>query len=309
MKISSNEVKIGLTVIGAILVGVLGFRIMKDVPLFRSSNVFISTFPKVDGLTTGKDIYLNGVDIGTVKEIQLLPNDSVKVFMNVNLGLNIPVDSKAYIRSTDLLGGKAIVIRKGTSNEFLKDGDYIKGVYDEGTLGAIQEKGLSIGDKVAELSNKVNTLVGNANTVLMDDVRTNLTATLQNLKETSGSVNVLLKRKNSDIEKSITHLKNILGNVDTLTTSQRSNLDSLISRMNQSSLQLQHLSKQLNTTSSQINILLEKINSGKGTIGKLVNDPSLYNNLDSLSFNLQSIIKHIDKNPKKYLKNIRISLF
>lgn len=308
MKISSNEVKIGLTVIGALLVGVLGFRIMRDVPLFRNSNTFVSTFPKVDGLTTGKNIMLNGVDIGTVKDITLLPNDSVRVSLNVDLGLKIPVDSKAYIRSTDLLGSKAIVIKQGTSNRYLENGDYIQGVYDEGMMGVFQEKGLSIGDKVAELSDKLTKLVSDANHVLVKN-DTNLTTTLANLRETSNNVNKLLKDKNSDIAKSLVHLKNVLGNADTLSSTNKARLDSLIIHLNKSSGQLEILSKKLTETSDQMNILLRKINSGEGTLGKMVNDPSLYNNLDSLSFNLQTIVRHLDKYPKKYLKNVKISLF
>ncbi len=308
MKISSNEVKIGLTVIGAILVGVLGFRIMRDVPLFRNSNTFVSNFPKVDGLTSGKNIFLNGVDIGTVKDIRLLSNDSVQVSLNVGLGLKVPVDSKAYIRSTDLLGSKAIVIKQGTSNHYLQNGDYIKGIYDEGMMGVFQEKGLSIGDKVAELSDKLNKLVGDANHLLVKN-DTNLTSTLTNLKQTSDNVNKLIKNKNSDIAKSLGHLKNILGNADTISTNNKTRIDSLIERLNSSSIQLEKLSKQLTETSTQMNMLLKKINSGEGTLGKLVNDPSLYNNLDSLTFNLKTIVKHLDKYPQKYLKNVKISLF
>ena len=207
-----------------------------------------------------------------------------------------------------MLGSKAIVIKRGISNQYLENGDFIQGIYDEGMMGIFQEKGLSIGDKVAELSDKLNKLVKDANRIIVKN-DTNLTSTLSNLKQTSDNVNKLIKSRNGDISQSLVHLKNVLGNADTLSSVNRSKIDSLIEHLSASSIQLEKLSKELTETSGQMNILLRKINSGEGTIGKLVNDPSLYNNLDSLSFNLQSIVRHLDNNPKKYLKNVKISLF
>lgn len=309
MKISSNEAKIGLAVIGAIIIGFLGFRIMKDIPLLSNSKILISYFPKVNGLNTGKNVYINGVDVGSVKQIQLAKHDSVKVILNIDKNLDVPVDSKAMIESTDLLGGKAIVIQKGVSNHYLKNGDEIQGVYDEGLMGEFQEKGLTIGDKVVQLSNNVSKLLNSANDVLSKNTRANLKETIRNMRSASSNMDKLIANKNEDISKSLDHLKSILGNVDTLSSSNRSNVDSVMSSLQKSSAELTALSKQLNTTTNQLNDILQKINNGNGSLGKLVNNPSLYNNLDSLSYNLQRLARHIDQNPRKYLRNIKISVF
>ncbi|HKJ32077.1 MAG TPA: MlaD family protein [Balneolales bacterium] len=309
MKLSSNEAKIGLAVIGAVIISILGFRIMKDIPLFSTSTKLISYFPKVNGLTSGKNVYINGVDIGSVKEIQLGENDSVKVILSIDKKLAIPVDSKAMIESTDLLGSKAIVIKKGVSNRYLKNGDRIEGVYDEGLMSEFQEKGLTIGDKVAQVSNNLSQLLNSANNLLSKNFRQNLKVTASNFKTASASMDKLIANKNEDITKSLTHLKNILGNVDTLSASNREKVDSVLTSLQRSSKQLTALSTQLNTTTNRLNQILEKINQGNGSLGKLVNDPSFYNNMDSLSYNLQKLAKHIDENPRKYLRNIKISVF
>jgi len=309
LKLSSNEAKIGLAVIGAVIISILGFRIMKDIPLFSTSTKLISYFPKVNGLTSGKNVYINGVDIGSVKEIQLGENDSVKVILSIDKKLAIPVDSKAMIESTDLLGSKAIVIKKGVSNRYLKNGDRIEGVYDEGLMSEFQEKGLTIGDKVAQVSNNLSQLLNSANNLLSKNFRQNLKVTASNFKTASASMDKLIANKNEDITKSLTHLKNILGNVDTLSASNREKVDSVLTSLQRSSKQLTALSTQLNTTTNRLNQILEKINQGNGSLGKLVNDPSFYNNMDSLSYNLQKLAKHIDENPRKYLRNIKISVF
>ena len=309
MKISSNEAKIGLTVIGAIIIGILGFRIMKDVPLFSNTTNIESFFPKVDGLTTGKNVYINGVDVGSVKQIKLTSTDSVMVVLSINKNLRIPVDSRAFIRSTDLLGSKAIVIKKGVSNKYLKFGDTIQGVYDQGLMSEFQQKGMTIGDKVAQVSNKLNDLVGSANKVLTEDVRKNLKTTIKNLRDASNNMNTLVADKNQDVTESLKHLRSILGNVDTLSSTNKDKVDSLLTSLQESSKELTDLSKQLTETTNQMNTILTKINNGDGTLGKLVNDPSVYNNLDSLSFHLQRLAKHIDEHPRRYLRNIKISLF
>jgi len=282
---------------------------MKDIPLFSTSTKLISYFPKVNGLTSGKNVYINGVDIGSVKEIQLGENDSVKVILSIDKKLAIPVDSKAMIESTDLLGSKAIVIKKGVSNRYLKNGDRIEGVYDEGLMSEFQEKGLTIGDKVAQVSNNLSQLLNSANNLLSKNFRQNLKVTASNFKTASASMDKLIANKNEDITKSLTHLKNILGNVDTLSASNREKVDSVLTSLQRSSKQLTALSTQLNTTTNRLNQILEKINQGNGSLGKLVNDPSFYNNMDSLSYNLQKLAKHIDENPRKYLRNIKISVF
>jgi len=301
--------KIGLTIVGALIIGILGFRYMRGIPIFNDSKNLVCVFPQADGLTAGKQIYINGVNVGSVKSMKLLSSDSVRVILSLNDELKIPADSKAYIRSTDLLGSKAVVIQRGSSARMLHNGNRITGVYDQGMFSEIQKKGLTIGDKVAEVSSNVNSLVLSLNQVFNNDVKKNLSGTLNNLQESSAQLDDILKKKNRDIQASITHFKNILGNVDTLSTKNRNKLDSLITNLQASSKQIGEMSDNLNKVSGQLNQILTKINNGQGTLGKLVNDDHLYNNLDSLSSNLQKVMRHFNNRPQDYLRYVTIKLF
>jgi len=309
LKFTKNEMKIGLTIVGALIIGILGFRYMRGIPIFNDSKNLVCVFPQADGLTAGKQIYINGVNVGSVKSMKLLSSDSVRVILSLNDELKIPADSKAYIRSTDLLGSKAVVIQRGSSARMLHNGNRITGVYDQGMFSEIQKKGLTIGDKVAEVSSNVNSLVLSLNQVFNNDVKKNLSGTLNNLQESSAQLDDILKKKNRDIQASITHFKNILGNVDTLSTKNRNKLDSLITNLQASSKQIGEMSDNLNKVSGQLNQILTKINNGQGTLGKLVNDDHLYNNLDSLSSNLQKVMRHFNNRPQDYLRYVTIKLF
>ncbi len=309
MKFTKNEAKIGLTIVGALIIGIIGFRYMRGIPIFKSTFNLISVFPQTDGLTAGKQVYINGVDIGSVKSMRLMSSDSVRVVISLDDELKIPSDSKAYIRSTDLLGSKAVVLDRGSSARMLHNGDRITGVYDQGMFSEIQKKGLTIGDKVAEVSNNVNDLIVSLNQVFNNNLKKNLEGTLGNLKESSDQLNTILKKKNDDIQSSITHFKNILGNVDTLSTKNRDKLDSLLTNLQQSSNDISQMSEKLNKVSDQLDQILTKINAGQGTLGKLVNDDHLYNNLDSLTYHLQKTLRHFNERPQDYLRHVTIKLF
>ncbi len=309
MKFTKNEVKIGLTIIVALIIAVLGFRFMRRIPLFQSSINLVSVFPQVNGLTAGKPVMINGVGVGAVKSVLLLPSDSVQVILNINNQLHISSDSKAYITTIDLLGDKAVVIKEGTSARSLGDGDRIAGVYSEGTFGKISSAGLSISKKVAQVSSNVDVLVQNLNHIFTKSTGQDLNGMLSNLQQSSKQLNEILKKKNHDIQASITHIRNILGTVDTLSADNRQKLDSLLTNLQQSSKNLNHMSGQLNQASGQLNQILTKINSGRGTLGRLVNDDDLYRNLDSLSYRLQKTLTHFEKHPQDYLRYITIKLF
>ena len=100
-----------------------------------------------------------------------------------------------------------------------------------------------------------------------------------------------------------------MATLDTISTENKPEIKLLIKQMNEQMKNLDEVSASLKTTSNEIGILFNRINSGEGTLGKLANDPALYNHLDGLVLQLQELIRNIDRDPKKYLENIDIKLF
>lgn len=302
----SNEIKIGLTVIGAVLVAFAGFRYMQDIPMFRQSNRIYATFHRVDGLSPGSYVYLNGVKVGSVKSVELTKNDSVRISMNIDLDTRIPKGSKALLKPMDLLGSKAVVIQKSDRRHFVENGGEIEGNYKEGMMSTLKEEGEKMGGNLSESFDNFNRLLGRLNQVVDEPNRTDLNTTLDNMSETTSRMAKLFKNKERELNNSISHAHNFLQNLDTVSTRKRDEIQQTISNLEQTSRELKKLTNELNTTSSKLNTLITKINEGKGSVGRMINDPTLYQNLDTLTTNLKDISREFNERPQKFLQYMRL---
>ncbi|NGP88645.1 MlaD family protein [Fodinibius halophilus] len=305
MKIN-NELKVALTILAAIAFGFIGYRMMSDLPLFRQSKVVHSYFDRTDGLSPGNYIYINGVKVGSVKKLQLSNNDSVKVTMSFDLDVRLPKNSVAYLESSGLLNEKAIVVKRGDAKEELKYGGTMEGVYSGGMMETLKEEGEQLSEDVSESFGKLNELLEQLNKVVDKENQGKVDKVIEDVRSTSNDIATLFERKKSDLESSIGHARNFLANVDTVSMRNKSRVDSVMTGFENSLAELEALSRDLQETNSQLNQILTKINNGEGSLGKLVNDSTLYNNLESMSAEMDLLIKNINENPRKYLKHMRL---
>lgn len=302
----SNELKVGLTILLAVLIGFLGYRAMGDLPLFRRSKVINTTFSRADGLTPGSYIYVNGVKVGSVKSLTLSDENDVDVKMTFNLGVKIPNDSEAHLQSSGLLEDKVIVIERGNSNKYLSDGDYINGVYDSGMFETLKKEGQQLSKDVSDSFGKLNAFLANLNDTFDEEGQGKIDSTLTNLQQSTDEVAALMRHRRAELEQSITHAQRFLANMDTISTENQAKIDSMMAGLDRSVTELEQLSSELNQTNKQLQQVLMKINNGQGSLGKLVNDPALYDNLENLSGELSTLIENINEDPGKYLKHMRL---
>ncbi len=302
----SNELKIGITVIVATLVAFVGYRVMKDVPLFRSATTLYTTFEQVHGLIPGNPVNVKGYKIGSVKNMELLDSDSTRVTMNIENGHEIPKGSIAVLKSSGVLGGKFIEIQKSDSNENIPNEGSIEGVFEQGIMDSFAKEGAKLSDDVSSSIKGLEEFLTNLNSTLDDESKEDISETIQNLSETTRSVNNLLQARQQDIDTMILEAKSTLQNFDDLSSENKEKITSLINNLEATSSELESLSNGLNETNQTLNEVLIKINDGQGSLGKMINDPSLYNNMDSLSVNLNQLIKNINENPRDYLKHMRL---
>jgi ABC-type transporter Mla subunit MlaD len=302
----SNELKVGLTIIAALIIGFIGYRMMSDLPIFRQSNVIYSYFDRTDGLSPGNYIYISGVRVGSVKEMELADNDSVLVTMSFGLDVEIPKNSVAYLESSGLLDEKAIIIERGDAEKNLQFGDTIKGVYRGGMMETLKQEGEQLSEDVSESFQKLNRLLEQLNTMMNDETQGKVQKVLSNLRSTSDEIAGLFENKRTDLESSIEHARNFLANVDTVSMQNKSRIDSVLTGLDRSLSELETLSRDVQKTNSELNEILSKINNGEGSFGKMVNDTALYDNLESMSAEMNLLIKNINENPRKYLKHMRL---
>lgn len=303
----SNELKIGLTVVVAVLIGFIGFRIMKDVPLFRQGNIVYTTYERVDGLSVGTPVTLRGIKIGSVQSLTLLPTDSVQVALNINFADGaIPEGSIAYIRSVDLLGTKGIEIVRGTGTALIGHLDSIEGVYDQGLMGELAAQGTKISQNVNSSTESLSVVLDEVKMLMQQGGRENVGQTLSNLNSTSAQVDELIRETNEDLKQSIESLKNTLQNVENLTSDEQENIKNMLANLEASSNELESISVNLNSITGDLAQIMRKINEGEGTLGLMVNDPNLYNNLDSLTANMNVLIEQLNENPRHYLRHLKL---
>lgn len=305
MKISS-EAKVGITVLLAGLAAVVGFRFMSDVPILSQSQKVQTTFMRTDGLGTGSQVFVKGVKVGSVSEVQLTASDSVQVSMRLDMSRPLPKGTVAYLTSLGLIEGKSIVLELGDSDENVEFGGTIEGVYVQSMLESLGSRGEALGDDLSSTFTELNAFLEQLNETFDDGARNSLNQTLENTSAATQQIAGILDEKQGEIDRAITSGSSMLAQLDTLATDNRPRVDSLMASLEKNISELEKIRVELEGASAGLNEIIEKINSGQGTIGKMVNDPSLYNNLDSLSYELNELVKGINEDPGRFLKHMDI---
>ncbi len=299
----SNELKIGLIVLVSITVAFLGFRVMKNEPFFSSAKILYTKYDSVNGLLKGGPVTMKGIKLGTVREIRFLPEeDSILVALSITEDILIPVGSKAWLVTPVAIGSSSIEIMRSNRTGRIEWEGFLKGVREEGLLDSITKKGTSIADSVAISINKLNGILSKVETLKEDDIN----ATISSFKETSKLLQELIAKRQGDIDEMIVDAQNSMANLSNLSDSSSEDVQQMIANMEEFSSKLEALGNELQMSSQSMNSILSKIDIGEGTLGKMVNDPSLYNNLDSLTVNLNELIKGIQDDPRRYLKHMRL---
>ena len=302
----SNELKIGLVVLFAIFIGYMGFRIMKDEPIFSQVNVLYTKFDTVEGLIRGSNVYLNGFKIGTVREMQYLAQeDSALITLNITEDIQLPKGSMAQLASPDFLGSSTIRIIKSNSSESLEWGSYLKGIQKEGLLNTFTDRGTAISDSVAVTITLLNEKL-RALDFLNQQSSNDIGSALSNVKQTSDYLLEAVTSNSDELNDMIGSAKRSLETIENISDSSRASIEQSIKNLELLSVEMSQLTRELSATSTTLNSVLEKMDRGEGSLGLLLNDPSLYENVDSLSYNLNELIKGIKEDPKRYLKHLRL---
>lgn len=298
----SNETKIGALAAIAITMLVLGFNFLKGKNLFNRKHEIYAVFRKVDALTTSDAVKINGLDIGKVYEITETDPDltAVRVTINLTKDVKIPDNSVATINANPL-GSTVLNIIKGDSKTFLQEGDTIRtisggGLFDDvkSTLNPALEK---VTGTLTSLDSLVEVLGGT-----MDPVtRKHMQVMIANLQASSASLNAMLAATGT-IGKTMANMSAITANLN----SNRDTINEILGNVekmtdNFAKLDLKPTLTKLQQTADQLNATLVKINSNDGSLGLLMNDKKLYNNLNSSANSLNILLQDFRLNPKRYV--------
>lgn len=296
MKIS-REFKVGVFAILVIGVSWWGIKWLGGQDILKRSNTYYAYYDDVMGLQESSRVRLRGVIVGNVQEIELL-GDSVKVELSIESKYAdmITSNSTAEIGSAGLMGGMEVYIVQGDSEAILEDGETIKGRMKPDMLGSLADKGGELIEGLNQTVSEVNTLLGGNSE--------KLTQFVANLESMSSSIDGILHSSASDINSA-------MDNLNTFTTTLAENTDRLESMLTNldtfsGSLAEADLINQLSSTVASLNQVLTDIESGDGSLGKLLTDAELYNSLNSAGENLSLLLEDLKANPMRY---VHFSLF
>lgn len=312
MKIS-KELKIGIVVTLAIGLFIWGFNFLKGFNLFSNNYELYAVYPKIDGLIEANPLMINGYKVGQINKISLTKdkngNYAVLVKFLLSEDVQIPKHSIAKAVSSDLLGSKAVEIIYSDETEYVKSGDTLLAETEEGLKSAVSKQLQPLQKKAEGLISSIDSVMVIVQYVLNNKTRENLDKSfesikkaIQSLEQTAYKLDDLMESEKAKISAILTKVNNLAGMLEK-NTGKIDNIIGNFSTLSDSLAQsdLKSAISEADKTLAELNKLVAQINTGQGTLGKLVKNDSLYNNLNKSSEDLDKLLNDLRLNPKRYI--------
>ena len=293
----SKEIKAAFFVLTTILLFIFGFNYLKGSSILDKQKTIYAVYDEVDGLLVGANVMINGLSIGNVTELDFLPNSTkILVTLKVKDKLNFSSKSTASIYETGVLGGLAISITPVFEKEsIIKTGDTLKSNVRPGLTELINRQIEPLSRQLQSTITSVDSIFTGASNVLnrqtQEEIKESinvLTSAIKAIKNSSIIIEQTLTSKNTQINNTIDNFEKI-----------SSNLSNVSDELN--SFDLSTLLSNLEVSVDGIGSIVNKLESDNSTIGKLINEDEVYNNLNSSIESLNILINDIKANPKKYV--------
>ncbi len=298
----SREIKTGIIVVGGILLFILGFSYLKSTPLFDDSKTLHAVYKNVGGLQAGTQVSINGLNVGAVYGIKFKDSSGdLLVTFTVNNDFAFSVNSKAELYDTGIIGGKGIqIIPAFDGAPMARPGDTLLSSTKPGLTELLQTSLTPLQQKIEGAVSNADSLMMNVNDVLDARARKDLRESISGLSKLMNSLqgsadilNSLLKNNKENLDSSLTNFKKLTENFAKLSDS-----------INNAGLGRTLAS--LESTVANLDNLMARIEKGDGTLGKLMHNEELYDNLNSASKELDLLLQDFRLNPKRY---VNVSVF
>ena len=293
----SVEIKIAVFAIAGLFLLVWGINFLKGIDIFKKQYTYYAVFENTSGLMPSHFVTVNGLSVGIVEKIQLIPNlsNQLLVTLNVDKGINIPVNSVVRIVSSNPLSSPQVEIVFSKENQYIQEGDTIRAEVVAGLLDGLG----SLGDIVSN----IDTIVAAAKQKIV------LSGALDSLKTAMEDFSSITQNIDNILKQNSPKISNVMSDVQSFTAMLKENndkIEQIIERLNKASSDLAEaeLKKTINNAADAIgnlDSLLNKMNQGEGTLGQLVTNDSLYISLQNSLITLEKLLDDIQKNPKKYI--------
>ena len=300
----SKEFKIGVFVVVVLTASFFVINYLRGKDIFNKEIEIVSEYPNLEGLVESAPVFIKGFKAGNVSEVAYdSETELFKVTCSVKKEFRIPSDSKMTIYAVDIMGGKGVKIDLGTSDVAVEDGGTLAPAYEAGLLDGLATGLEPLMTKVGNTLDSLSMTVSGINAMLSEANRNSIAKTLAHLEKTMQSVNGIAGAVNGKSEE----ISAFIANLETLSLklgSMVEKVDTLVGGANEVVATLNESDIEAVVTSFRD--LLQNINDPDGTVGKLLVDGSVYDSVDELLTDVDSLVRKIQENPKKYIK---ISVF
>ena len=296
----SREFAIGLSVIIALIVVYFGIEYLKGTNIFKPTNYYTATYTEVDGLAQSAPVTINGYKVGIVSEVEYEYDNPghIKVEMSLDKKLKLPKGTQAVL-VTDMLGTASIALKMASGTDFYEVGSDIPAVKQPGLMGNVTN---DILPAVGEIMPKIDSLITNLNRLTGDPALAaslrHLQTTMENIEAGSNQLRQVMNRMPSIANDASATMVNVHTMSNDL-TAIASDLTELSGKIK--SMPLQKTMENLSKTSESLHQLMAKLNSPNSSLGLMLNDTGLYDNLNAASASLDSLLQDVKKNPKRYI--------
>ncbi len=298
----TREIKTALLLIGCISIFIFGFSFLGGKSLFKTDKEVIAFYDEAEGLEIGAKVTLNGLTIGKVTSIELSPDlNGIQVVMGIRNDLKFSNQSKAILYEPGLIGGKAIAIEPDFSKtSIFESGDIFPSSKKPGLTELLNSQIVPLQNKIESMIVSADSVLTSVNNILNPDSQknlqntiANLSTSIENIDKISSQLTLTLSDNKVSIDKTFKNFKNSSENLSKIS-------DSL------AKIEFGSTINEFRRVGTQLNVVLEKIASEQGSMGKLISDEELYKNLAASTKSLEELLSDLKENPKRY---VHFSLF
>lgn len=311
MKKIPIEYKVGFLFVLAVGLVIWGLNFLKGTNIFGQKRIYYAVYDHVEGLEPANKIKVSGLNIGQVSKLNFIPGTSrIYAELYIKSEIPIPKNSVARIYSTDLLGGKAIEIRLGDSKELLLPGDTLISEMEQSLREQVNEQVEPIRKKALALLSTVDSLLVNIHGVFSEDAQDNIASSFENVRLSILSIKSATSTLDSILTTEQSRIDNIMGNIELISHNLKENNEQITNILhNFSSIsdsiaaaEIPQTIRDAHAAMQNLKDISDKLNRGEGTLGQMLQNDTLYFNLQQSTESLNLLLEDLRLNPKRYVK-------
>jgi phospholipid/cholesterol/gamma-HCH transport system substrate-binding protein len=297
-------------ILTGIVLLVWGINFLKGKDLFSKYKVFYAVYKNVDGLSKTSAVQISGLKVGQVDEMILIPGPESKVLVRMRIENETPVthDSRALIKSQDLLGTKVIELVLG-HEKTAESGDTLASDVEESISQMVNKQMVPIAAKAGKLMDSMDSVMMAVNSVFSRKTQQDLIKTFDHLQSTAASLNRISLKVDTLVSTEKKKIRKVMANIESISSMLQENNAKIANAIHNFSSISDTLAKarlgrtvvQTTQVMQDASLIMDKIRKGEGSAGMLINNDELYKGLNSSASELSSLIADLKDNPKRYI--------